>query len=476
MLRHNPPFFRGFSRRRELLQGGPDLTWFDGDFNNDGYVNDIDAALLSANWHSGVTGGNAAVPEPGMLSLFVLGGLCLAVRSFVISKKQFFTILTSSRIRRDKMRRVFYVTTILSGIMGFLTSSAQSKDIPEIVSVQKIWDNGKYNLATDLIHFKNRWWCTFREAESHGGGSGKIRIIVSDNGENWTSSAILAEEGFDLRDPHLSVMPDGRLMCIFGASIWSYDGKNTWDGKSAALTRSPRVSFSADGREWTKPRKVLAEDHWLWRVTWHNGRAWCMSKLGEGKEPRRIMLYSSTNGLDWQWVTEPRLPDNAWNGSETTLRFLPDDTMVALTRPEWIGTSRPPYHEWEWTRIRPKPKNAGDRTGEIGGAAADFAGPNFAANNAGDRTGEIGGPNFIRLPDGSLWGSGRYYGRQKKTVLARMTPTSFTPVLELPSGGDNSYPGMVYNEDDGLLWMSYYSSHEGKISIYLAKIRIPMQK
>jgi len=56
-----------------------------------------------------------------------------------------------------------------------------------------------------------------------------------------------------------------------------------------------------------------------------------------------------------------------------------------------------------------------------------------------------------------------------------MTSTSYTPVLELPSGGDNSYPGMVFNEDDGLLWMSYYSGHEGKVSIYLAKIRVPLR-
>ena len=51
-----------------------------------------------------------------------------------------------------------------------------------------------------------------------------------------------------------------------------------------------------------------------------------------------------------------------------------------------------------------------------------------------------------------------------------MTPGSFEHVLELPSGGDTSYPGMVMHQ--GLLWMSYYSSHEAhKTSIYLAKIR-----
>ncbi|MBN2308154.1 MAG: exo-alpha-sialidase, partial [Candidatus Hydrogenedentes bacterium] len=73
--------------------------------------------------------------------------------------------------------------------------------------------------------------------------------------------------------------------------------------------------------------------------------------------------------------------------------------------------------------------------------------------------------------DGSLWAGSRSYPGGAKTVLARITPNSYEPVLTLPSGGDTSYPGLVWH--DGLLWMSYYSSHEGKTSIYLAKIRLP---
>ncbi|MBX3731392.1 MAG: hypothetical protein KF791_02220 [Verrucomicrobiae bacterium] len=45
-----------------------------------------------------------------------------------------------------------------------------------------------------------------------------------------------------------------------------------------------------------------------------------------------------------------------------------------------------------------------------------------------------------------------------------------TEFLALPSGGDTSYAGMVPHED--LLWVSYYSSHEGRTSIYLAKVRL----
>ena len=45
-----------------------------------------------------------------------------------------------------------------------------------------------------------------------------------------------------------------------------------------------------------------------------------------------------------------------------------------------------------------------------------------------------------------------------------------TEALELPSGGDTSYAGMVWH--DGLLWIAYYSSHEEKTSIYLAKVKV----
>ena len=43
----------------------------------------------------------------------------------------------------------------------------------------------------------------------------------------------------------------------------------------------------------------------------------------------------------------------------------------------------------------------------------------------------------------------------------------------LTSGGDTSYAGLVWHDE--VLWISYYSSHEGKTSIYLAKVKIPPQ-
>ena len=300
---------------------------------------------------------------------------------------------------------------------------------PQILSVEKIWDRGPHNAFTDLMRFADRWWCTFREAQDHGPSIGTVRVICSDDGRAWESAAVLAEQEVDLRDPKLSIANDGRLMLVAGGSLYA---------GTEYRTRAPRIAFSDDGYTWTTPQKVLAEDHWLWRVTWHEGTAYSVSKLGEGSYPRRGFLYSSTDGTDWQWITEFFLPNDTWTASETTLRFMPDGTMIALVRPDWIGTSTSPYTDWQWTQISEG----------------------------------MGGPNFIRWSDGALWAGarGRHPEGGAAMVLARMTPTSYEPVLWLPSGGDCSYPGMV--EHEGLLWMSYYSSHQGKTSIYLAQIEV----
>jgi hypothetical protein len=83
----------------------------------------------------------------------------------------------------------------------------------------------------------------------------------------------------------------------------------------------------------------------------------------------------------------------------------------------------------------------------------------------------VGGPALINIPGKGIFGSGRCtIDGIPRTVVGKVDQEGFTPLLALPSGGDCSYPGMVYHE--GVLWMSYYSSHEGKTSIYLSKIKL----
>lgn len=314
----------------------------------------------------------------------------------------------------------------------------------ELLSVKKIWGEAPHSAFGDLIRFKDQWFCVFREGKWHVAkqgeeDDGKLRVLSSSNGDSWKSAALIAEPGVDLRDPHLSITADNRLMIVAGGSKYP---QGIYHG------RQPRVIFSKDGSIWSTPQKVLEEGHWLWRVTWHQGRAYGVSKYGSpSKElpenPRRADLVTSTDGIHWDRITELKVP----GADETTLRFLPDGRLRALMRRvwsdgniAWIGESIAPYKEWHW-----KPSGY-----------------------------FIGGPNFIVLPGNRSIAGGRIFvnsdSKEPRTMLGALNATEFRPTLTLPSNGDSSYPGFVLHQ--GVLWTLYYSSHEGKASIYLAKVRV----
>ena len=93
-------------------------------------------------------------------------------------------------------------------------------------SVEKIWGNGTTHCAfSSLVHFKGRYYCSFREGVSHifdkdGKAEGKVRILTSEDGVKWESVAYVGKEGVDLRDPKLSVTPEGKLLVTIGGSIY----------------------------------------------------------------------------------------------------------------------------------------------------------------------------------------------------------------------------------------------------------------
>jgi hypothetical protein len=133
--------------------------------------------------------------------------------------------------------------------------------------------------------------------------------------------------------------------------------------------------------------------------------------------------------------------------NETVLLFRPNSDLLALTRrdpeppssftpiPALLGRAAPPYAQWSW-----------------------------AETNYG-----IGGPDMVELADGRIVVGARLYTPSRRTALLWLDPqtATMTEFLGLPSGGDTGYPGIIVRDDE--LWVSYYSSHEGKSSIYLAK-------
>lgn len=301
----------------------------------------------------------------------------------------------------------------------------------EIVEVKALWSRAPHNAFTDLARFKNRWYCVFREGESHASPDGRIRVLTSLDGEVWTSAGLLESKLGDLRDPKLSVTPDNYLMINGGVAIHEGTG----------VRHQSLVWFSQDGRQWNDPVEIADPAFWLWRVTWHLRRAYGMGYRKFGG--RTLRLYTSTNGSDFQTLVDKPFPGEGV--SEATLLFLPDKTALCLLRREAenpsarLGKAAPPYRGWSWTGLGVR----------------------------------VGGPNLLLLPDGRILAAVRLYQPETRTSLCWLNPeeSKLTEFLTLPSGGDTSYAGLVYHE--GLLWVSYYSSHEGKAMIYLAKVKLP---
>lgn len=341
------------------------------------------------------------------------------------------------------------VLVILCAAGAVATRAQQIHAQDALVSVERIWDRAPHNAFTDLISFRGKLYCAFREGPAHvptfDGANGTVRIIASADAQNWSSVALLEEVGVDLRDPKLSVTPDGRLMVLIGGS--TYEGNKL-------IKFSPRVSFSdRAGAKFSAPvpaaldARIRTERDWLWRVTWDRGTGYGVvyqmdaTQVSKAAEIR-CHLVATTDGINYRQIAAFAVTGKP---NETTVRVTPDGEMVALVRREagskngYVGTSRAPYRDWAWKELNAR----------------------------------LGGPNFVALPSGKLLAATRGYLADDAydTHLARLTTDGrLTRILALPSGGDTSYPGLLVRGDK--LFVSYYSSHEGRSAIYLATLRL----
>ena len=310
--------------------------------------------------------------------------------------------------------------------------AAETRQAARLLAVRKIWDRAPHNAFTDLVRYKDEWYCTFREGAAHVSPDGKLRIISSADGKAWESAALVSMHLRDLRDPKLCMTPHGEVMLVAAAAPPAAGGKY-----------QTYAWFSKDLRTWSEPSKIGEEDFWLWRVAWHDGRAY---SIGYGCKPgiEFVRLYASDDGRTFRPIVskllEPGYP------SESALVFLPSDTALCLLRRDargqssaQLGEATPPYTQWTFH----------------------------------DLGMQLGGPSAIRLPDGRLVAAGRVSTPREHTGLCWLNaaPPSLEEFLPLPSGGDTSYPGLVWH--DSRLWVSYYSSHEGRTAIYLAEIALP---
>ena len=335
------------------------------------------------------------------------------------------------------MLRTLLNATLLPIALCVTSCQTAPRHVAGLESVECIWREAPHNAFTDLLVVNDRLLCTFREGDDHvHGRDGTIQVIEHTHDGTWNSVAQLQEDGVDLRDPKLSLTPDGRVMLTCGGSVYV-------DRQLQSMTT--RVAFAdPDTMDFSPPAPIVVDEaiasdrDWLWRVTWHDGTGWGVLYQPFDETPE-AHLVKTTDGIQYQHAM--RLPvDGAPN--EVTLRFR-DDTMHALARRgggdqlAMFGHAPPPWSNWTFTKLDER----------------------------------IGGPNFVDLDGEWVVAGRRYLPDEQRTFLATLDDAGAMTTLEvLPSGGDTSYPGLIV--DDDRLLVSYYSSHEGQTAIYLATFNL----
>lgn len=328
---------------------------------------------------------------------------------------------------------VFATLCIAASVSTPRLHAQQTERSVELLEVQKIWDRAPHNAFTDLLRFDNKWYCAFREGSSHVSDDGRLRVIRSQDGREWTSVALMEWEGGDVRDAKLSLSAEGQLML---------NGAVRFLKPVEGNTHQSVTWLSRNGVEWSEPFACPSGlGTWRWSVTWHQNIAFSFGYTGKDKQG---CLYRSVDGKTWDTVKDDVYPDAETYGNETSLVFRNDDTAYCLLRRDkgscsaMLGVSSPPYTEWTW-------------------------------NDLGTR---IGGPKMIPFGKDRFLAGVRLYDGGQRTSLCWIDPRegTLTEGLKLPSRGDTSYAGLVLHV--GVLWVSYYSSHEGKTAIYLAKVKI----
>lgn len=313
----------------------------------------------------------------------------------------------------------------------FVPSSVAATDL-ELLSVEKIWDAAPHNAFTDLVRFDGKWVCGFREAPAHGGGvkDSRIRVIASQNGKQWQSVATISDEPRgDIRDAKFGLLPDGRLMLLTATQFFD----------TSTQKHQSHSWITSDLENWDGPHDVGDPDIWTWDINFHKGTGYSIGY--RTADPRFARLYTTQDGTEFQTRVKDLAVESSYPNESAIVFDKQGSTAYCLLRcsgPAQFGTAEPPYTDWTW-----KVMNA-----------------------------PVGGPEMIRLPDGRLLGGGRLYDGRQRTSLFWIDPESakLTEALTLPSGGDTSYPGFVLH--DGILHVSYYASHEGKSSIYFARVQI----
>ena len=346
-------------------------------------------------------------------------------------------------------------------------------------SVTRIAANGMHNAFTSLCQWQAMTYVAYRQGQTHNTTPpGHIVIQRSVDLETWEIAATL-HTGCDDRDPHLVPTAEA-LYCVWGMYAPMFD---PWSRRltTQGYDICTYGASTEDGTAWGPPYRLCRPGSWLWSMveepvqpqkprllTRTLGREADVAPpaslwygvsydVGDGAVDRchTVTLWKGLSPVFWErWATIidacQRLSD--LQPSEPALFWKAPETLACVIRTEenaYYGEAYEPYALWSWQDL---------------GIA-------------------IHAPAVLYVPGMGWIVAGReYVPGKKKTDKPQVCGTSIwrlhceeatakvTRLVRLPSEGDCSYPGLVWDEARQEVLISWYSQHEREVG----RMRIPV--
>ena len=325
-----------------------------------------------------------------------------------------------------------------------------------VTNVRRVFHNGEHNAFTDLVHFRDRFYLSFRSCPDghYAHPTSSLIILESGDARTWKEVHRFSVPERDVRDGHFLIFED-RLFVYTGTWYCGDSSPESDRQRGHAREMNQQLGYavvSDDGRSWSDP--IMLEGtygHFIWQAAAHDHVAYLCGRRkrefvelpSDDRSVHESAMLESDDGLIWR----KRALFQTTHGNETAFLFEPDGAVLAVCRftihDSQLCRSKPPYTEWTRTALH-----------------------RF-----------IGGPLLAKWGERYLVGGRKTDGPEPRTVLSWLVDGQLCDVAVLPSGGDNSYPGFVaLSPTRGLV--SWYSSHEQDASgnamtaIYLAELSL----
>lgn len=345
------------------------------------------------------------------------------------------------------MRSNLTLSAVALTVICVAAAPAAAQSRAELVSTVLVWDRDIHATYPDLIRFGDQWVIACQESKQLGYPGGIVRLLISDDGEQWRSAALLEcpSRKRGLWVPSLTRTTDGRLMVTaLGAVVTSDPADPIYHEAGtqktlAWVSQDPRL---ADARAWGKPELIGMDNFPLNRVAMHKGQAFSPAIGAICGSAQTLHIMASHDGRNFSSRAEEYM--SMLMPYQAELLFDGDTAYCVVTGYSTagptavLGSSQSPYRTWNWKVLDQRLCYA----------------------------------RFLRLPDDRVLATAWLHGENPRVSLCEFQPRTgtFTELLELTAADQFAAAGLEWH--DGHVWVSYPVTEADKTRVYLAKVML----